>query len=132
MRNDMARSLSCPSTRGRSAPWLPRASPAPSARKLWQACVGSDTGRTGWYYRVLEAGDVAPGEPLTLVERPWPNWPLSRLWQVLNQSALDREALAELATLEVLAPGWRETARKRLENGKAEGLGQRLGRLFGK
>jgi MOSC domain-containing protein YiiM len=69
---------------------------------------------------------------LTLVERPWPNWPLSRLWQVLNQSALDREALAELATLEVLAPGWRETARKRLENGKAEGLGQRLGRLFGK
>lgn len=91
-----------------------------------------DTGRTGWYYRVLEEGDVAVGEPLTLVERPCPDWPLSRLWRVLNQSPIDREALAEVAALEVLAPGWRETARKRLESGESEGLQQRLGRLFGK
>ena len=89
-----------------------------------------DTGRTGWYYRVLEEGDVMPGEPLTLVERPCPDWPLSRLWQVLNQSPIDREALAEVAALEVLAPGWRETARKRLGNGEGESLQQRLGRLF--
>jgi MOSC domain-containing protein YiiM len=73
-----------------------------------------DSGRTGWYYRVLEEGEVAAGEAITLVERPWPEWPLSRLWQVLNQSPVDREALAELADLETLAANWRETARKRL------------------
>lgn len=91
-----------------------------------------DTGRTGWYYRVLEEGDVAAGEPLTLVERPCRDWPLSRLWRVLNQSPVDREALAEVAALEVLAPGWRETARKRLESGQPEGLKQQFGRLFNK
>jgi MOSC domain-containing protein YiiM len=91
-----------------------------------------DTGRTGWYYRVLEEGDVAVGAGLTLVERPCPHWPLSRLWRVLNQSPADRESLAEVAALQVLAPGWRETARKRLESGEAEGLKQQLGRLFGR
>lgn len=91
-----------------------------------------DTGRTGWYYRVLEEGDVAAGEPLTLVERVCPEWPLSRLWRVLNQAPADRKALAEVAALEVLAKGWRETARKRLESGEAEGLKQQIGRIFGK
>lgn len=91
-----------------------------------------DTGRTGWYYRVLEEGDVAAGEPLTLVERPCPDWPLSRLWRVLNQSPADPRALAEVAGLEVLAPGWRETAQKRLESGEAENLKQQIGRLFGR
>jgi MOSC domain-containing protein YiiM len=89
-----------------------------------------DSGRTGWYYRVLEEGDVAPGEPLTLVERPCPAWPLARLWRVLNQEPPDRAALAELVELEVLAPGWRETARKRLAGGGDDNLGQRLGKLL--
>ncbi len=91
-----------------------------------------DTGRTGWYYRVLEAGDVAPGEPLTLVERLCAAWPLDRLWRVLNQVPADRAALEELAGMEVLAANWRETARKRLGGGEDEGLGQRLGKLPGK
>jgi MOSC domain-containing protein YiiM len=81
---------------------------------------------------VLEEGDAAVGAGLTLVERPCPHWPLSRLWRALNQSPADRESLAEVAALQVLAPGWRETARKRLESGEAEGLKQQLGRLFGR
>lgn len=90
-----------------------------------------DTGRTGWYYRVLEEGDVAPGEPLVRVERVCPDWPLDRLWRVLNQVPADRAALEELAGLEVLAAHWRETARKRLAGGEDLGLGQRLGKLLG-
>lgn len=91
-----------------------------------------DTGRTGWYYRVLEKGNVAPGEPLTLVERPCPKWSLARLWRVLNQVPADRAALEELAGLEELAANWRETARKRLAGGGDESLGQRLGKLLGR
>jgi len=91
-----------------------------------------DTGRTGWYYRVLEEGDVAPGEPLTLMERLCPDWPLDRVWRVLNQVPADRAALEKLAGLEVLAANWRESARKRLAGGEDESLGQRLGRLLGK
>lgn len=91
-----------------------------------------DTGRTGWYYRVLAEGRVAPGESLTLVERLCPDWPLERLWRVLNQAPADRPALAELAALEVLAANWRETARKRLSVGEDAGLGQKLARLVGR
>lgn len=91
-----------------------------------------DTGRTGWYYRVLEEGDVATGAPLTLVERPCPEWPLSRLWRVLNQEPADRAALEELAGLEVLAVNWRKTVRKRLAGSEDPSLGQRLGELLGK
>lgn len=89
-----------------------------------------DSGRTGWYYRVLEEGEAVAGGALALRHRPCPCWPLSRLWRVLNQTPIDREALAELAALEVLAPGWREKAHKRLGGG--EGLKQRLGRFFNK
>ncbi|WP_259997267.1 MOSC domain-containing protein [Leisingera sp. M523] len=31
------------------------------------------TGRTGWYYRVLEEGDAAAGDRITLVERRNPD-----------------------------------------------------------
>ncbi|MFA5082320.1 MAG: MOSC domain-containing protein [Hydrogenophilaceae bacterium] len=72
------------------------------------------SGRTGWYYRVLEPGEVAAGDPIVLVERGWPEWPLTRLWQVLFGPAVDAGALAELARLDVLAAGWRERAARRL------------------
>lgn len=38
------------------------------------------TGRTGWFYRVLEEGEVRPGDYLEFLERPFPNMPVSRLY----------------------------------------------------
>src|SRR5690606_15630671 len=35
-----------------------------------------DTGRTGWYYRVLQPGVARAGDTLQLLERPCPDWPL--------------------------------------------------------
>ena len=37
------------------------------------------TGRTGWYWRVLEGGQVQAGDALYLRERPHPDWPLTRV-----------------------------------------------------
>jgi MOSC domain-containing protein YiiM len=37
------------------------------------------TGRTGWYYRVLEEGIVSPGDGLTLVERTNDYWTINRV-----------------------------------------------------
>lgn len=42
-----------------------------------------ESGRTGWYYRVLEEGVVAAGDILQLVERCHPDWSLLRLSEVL-------------------------------------------------
>jgi len=75
-----------------------------------------DSGRTGWYYRVLAAGSMAPEDALTLLERPLPEWPLARLFRVLHAVKLDRQALEALAESSVLAASWREKARKRLND----------------
>ncbi|MBK1669794.1 MOSC domain-containing protein [Rhodovibrio sodomensis] len=78
------------------------------------------TGRAGWYYRVLEPGEVAPGATLALVERPQPAWPLSRLLHVLYRDTLNRAALAGIAEIPQLAESWRKLARRRLERGDVE------------
>lgn len=72
------------------------------------------SGRTGWYYRVLEPGEIAAGDRFELIERGWPEWPLARLWQVLFGQVRDPDALATLSRLDVLAAGWRERAARRL------------------
>lgn len=84
------------------------------------------TGRTGWYYRVLEPGRIGPGDTLTLLERPHPDWPLTRLLHVLYVDTLNREALAAMAALPVLAESWRTLASRRLERGAVEDWNGRL------
>lgn len=84
------------------------------------------SGRTGWYYRVLEAGEIAPGDELRLIDRPHGQWPLSRLLHHFYIEPLDRDALAAIAALEVLAPSWRQIAAQRLKTGRVEDWGRRL------
>jgi MOSC domain-containing protein YiiM len=73
------------------------------------------SGRTGWYYRVVEEGEAGPGDVLVLLERPLPEWSIQRLYSVLQQQANpDPDDLAFLAGAELLASGWREQAAKRL------------------
>lgn len=72
------------------------------------------SGRTGWYYRVLAAGEAGAGDCFELIERPRPDWPLARLWQVLFGQPVEAGALAELGRLDVLSANWRGRAGKRL------------------
>lgn len=83
-------------------------------------------GRTGWYYRVLEEGMLAAGATLVLAERPRPNWPLARIQDVLNRRLVEGDALAELAEMPELSPGWRTLFAKRREAGLAEDWTRRL------
>ncbi len=85
-----------------------------------------NTGRTGWYYRVLKAGEVYPGASLSLTERFHPEWTLSRLLYFFYQETLNQDALSEIASLELLAQSWRNLARLRLENGQIEESSTRL------
>lgn len=85
-----------------------------------------NSGRTGWYYRVLAEGSVRPGDSFTLLERPAKNWSLERILRVLYHTTLDGEALAELAELEQLSASWRTLVRRRLERCTVEDWSQRL------
>ena len=67
------------------------------------------TRRTGWYYRVLEPGEVRAGDDLELLERPFPDWPLASLFALLiGGEAKDRPAdLRALRDVPVLAETWK-------------------------
>jgi MOSC domain-containing protein YiiM len=67
------------------------------------------TRRTGWYYRVLEPGQVRAGDTLDLIERPYPDWPLASLFALLiGGEAKDRVAeLCALRDVPVLAETWK-------------------------
>jgi len=84
------------------------------------------SGRTGWYYRVLAPGTVAPGDQLELVDRIAPDWTLHRLWHALYVDRLNKGELQGIAALGVLAEGWRKYAVRRLDSGRVEDWTKRL------
>lgn len=85
-----------------------------------------DSGRTGWYYRIIETGTVAPGDRLTLLDRKAPEWTLTRIWRAFYIDRLNQEELRGIAALEPLADSWRSYAARRLESGKVEDWSKRL------
>ena len=84
-----------------------------------------DTGRTGWYYRVIEEGYVQQGDTLVLADRPHAAWPLSRLIDLLYQRAIDPGILHDVLELP-LVPSWRVLFQRRLERGAVEDWSKRL------
>lgn len=84
------------------------------------------TGRTGWYYRVLQTGTVAPGDRLELIGRLAPDWTLRRLWHALYVDRMNLVELEGIAALDVLAEGWRKYAVRRLESHRVEDWSARL------
>ena len=84
-----------------------------------------DTGRTGWYYRVLRPGDAQAGDALMLLERPWPEWPLRRLMRLLAERVLDPGQLREALELP-LVPSWRKLVERRLESSQVEDWTRRI------
>lgn len=81
--------------------------------------------RTGWYYRVIEAGDAEAGDRLELVERPWPQWSLRRIATMLFVRTLEREEL-EAALALPLVPSWRKLVEARLARGEVEDWSKRI------
>jgi MOSC domain-containing protein YiiM len=65
------------------------------------------SGKTGWYLRVLEPGIVECGDVLTLVDRPFGRWTI----EAVNDAAYGRSSVAdaarELAACPALSDAWR-------------------------
>lgn len=84
------------------------------------------TGRTGWYYRVLQTGTVTPWDRLELIDRLAPDWTLRRLWHALYVDRMNLVELEGIAALDVLAEGWRKYAVRRLDSRRVEDWSKRL------
>ena len=84
-----------------------------------------DSGRTGWYYRVLQPGSLQAGDALLLVARPWPEWKLARIIDVLYHQPFDAAVLQALAALP-LTPSWQRLVQGRLARAQVEDWQARL------
>lgn len=84
------------------------------------------TGRTGWYFRVLRAGGVEAGCTAELVDRPNPDWSLTRVKNLLYQSTNDLAALTEFAMLPDLPDRWRRLVEQRIQSRSTEDWRSRL------
>ena len=68
------------------------------------------TCRSGWYYRVIEPGEVQAGDPLERVEQGPGGWTVDRVFRLMFHKGGDKGELADLATLPVLNEEWRARA----------------------
>jgi len=85
-----------------------------------------ETGRTGWYFRVLKEGFVQAGATLELVERPYPQWTVALANEVMHHRMFDKEAAVSLMECHLLSVRWRETLAKRLATGTTSNNTARL------
>lgn len=74
--------------------------------KVNAGCVTSR--RAGWYYRVIEEGDVGAGDAMVLLDRPFADWSVRRVFGLLiaGDHKRDREGLEALGEVSTLAEPW--------------------------
>jgi len=84
------------------------------------------THRTGWYYRVLRQGVIAAGDTLQVVERPLPQWAVTRVQHYLYDEPRNQDAAFELSTLPLLAESLRLVFGRRCKTRKVEDWDSRL------
>ncbi len=84
-----------------------------------------DTLRTGWYFRVLEEGEIGAGDEIILCERPYPDWSLARIMGAVFTGNLDKDLLSQMAELP-LVESWGVLVARRLETGEVEDWEMRL------
>ena len=84
------------------------------------------TGRTGWYFRVLVEGEIRPGDQVTLAERPHPEWPVAKAHSVMHAKPRIKEDDLQLARCELLSESWRNQLFDRSSSTAAKTSAQRL------
>ncbi len=92
------------------------------------AVIVQQTGRTGWYLRVIETGLVQAGDQLTLIDRPHPSVSVAQAHQVMHAKPRSNENDLKLSQCDSLSKSWREQLERRAikKENKSESA-----RLFG-
>jgi len=72
-------------------------------------------GMTGWYFRVLQEGLVQAGDILEFIERPYPDWSVSRANQVSALPKFDLGVTRSLIACPGLSAAWQEGLSRRID-----------------
>ena len=73
-----------------------------------------DTGRTGWYFRVLKEGNIQTGDTFKLLERPCQDWTIGRMNEVMYHNRDNIGLLENLRDSEFTPPSWKSALDKLL------------------
>lgn len=66
-----------------------------------------ETGRTGWYARVLKPGTIESGQPVELIDQPNPEWTVLRAYRVYLDPAAQSTDKKDLANCQALSERWK-------------------------
>jgi MOSC domain-containing protein YiiM len=74
------------------------------------------TGRSGWFYRVIETGEAESGDMLERTRRGDPEWSMRRMFETLwgTSTPVDKAQMARLAGHDLLPAKLREKTLKRI------------------
>lgn len=81
------------------------------------------SGRTGFYLRVLEEGEVGAGDPIELVRTDPARLTVAEILRISYRDPDDLEGAKRAASVESLPEAWREWLLARLEKGRARPAG---------
>lgn len=84
------------------------------------------TGRTGWYYRILEGGIAGVEDTVALLGRPQPNWTVERVTRARLSRQVSQADASVLAVMPELADGWRRAFSKMAGGDLDEDTSRRL------
>ncbi len=83
------------------------------------------SGRAGWYLRVLTPGQIAAGDVIQLTARPHGDWPLARLLQLIADRNCEPQVMRSALALPLPA-SWHKLFQGRLDSGQIESWQKRL------
>ena len=87
----------------------------------------AEQARTGWYCRVLAAGELRIGDELRRIERPGDAVTVRTFWQIVRAHRPEPGELRRLAAMPGLAPPWKVKLEQRaewLEGGEPDAPGR--------
>lgn len=84
------------------------------------------TGFTGWYFRVLERGELAEGDQMTLQYRKYPEWTISAANDCMHHDKEDLARASRLAAIDTLSESWRTTLTNRVSKHQEPPVSKRL------
>jgi MOSC domain-containing protein YiiM len=76
--------------------------------------IVNEAGRTGWYLRVLQEGEVKSGDEIILKERLFPEWTIARANAIVLHPRANEMDTRNLAACPALSPAWVATLNKLL------------------
>ena len=85
------------------------------------AAMLTSSGRPGFYFRVIEEGDVAAGDPITLVSRGAPGMTVAVVNGLLYLKDHPRELLERVVEIAALSPGWHRSFEALLQSQASAG-----------